>query len=119
MRSITLMPVSSMSFVATISVNLGELWCIGHLSSDAIGPPPSIGCPVTFIILPSVPGPTGTEIGPPVSTASIPLDSPCVGSMAMHRTVLSPTCCIVSRVIVCSPDFTSTASKIDGMASPC
>ena len=45
---------------------------------------------------PSVPGPTGTEIGAPVLSASIPRTSPSVESIAMQRTVFSPMCCCTS-----------------------
>ena len=46
--------------------------------------------PMTLIILPRVAGPTGIEIGPPVSTTTLPLTRPSVPSIAMVRTVFSP-----------------------------
>ena len=45
---------------------------------------------MTLIILPRVAGPTGIEIGPPVSTTTLPLTRPSVPSIAMVRTVFSP-----------------------------
>ncbi len=58
----------------------------------------SIGSPSTLNIRPSVLSPTGTVIGAPVETASIPLTSPSVGPMAIHLTVSSPKCCATSIV---------------------
>ena len=65
-RSITLMPVSSSSTDGDSSSNLGAGWWIERRSSDLIGPASSIGRPSTSMMRPSVPGPTGTEIGAPV-----------------------------------------------------
>ncbi|MND05321.1 hypothetical protein D3C83_260350 [compost metagenome] len=48
---------------------------------------------------PSVPGPTGTMIGLPVSSAFIPRTMPSVGSMATQRTRLSPRCCSTSATM--------------------
>ena len=42
---------------------------------------------------PSVTLPTGTVIGPPVSTTFMPRASPSVVSMATARTRSSPRCC--------------------------
>ena len=52
----------------------------------------SIGSPMTFIILPSVSGPTGTLIGEPVFVTLSPLLSPSVLSIAIVLTVVSPKC---------------------------
>ena len=46
---------------------------------------------------PSVTSPTGTVIGPPVSTTSMPRDRPSVVSMATARTRSSPRCCCTSH----------------------
>jgi hypothetical protein len=46
---------------------------------------------------PSVALPTGIEIGPPVSIASIPLRMPSVGFIATVRTRFSPRCCSTSH----------------------
>ena len=51
------------------------------------GPGSSTGSPMTFMMRPSVPGPTGTVIGAPVSRTVWPRTRPSVESMAMraHR----------------------------------
>ena len=59
-----------------------------------------MGAPMTFITRPRVPGPTGTEIGPPVSTAFIPRTIPSVGSIATQRALFSPRCCSISAIDV-------------------
>jgi len=61
------MPVTNISVSVDCSVNFGAGLCIGHLSFVDTFPFWSIGSPITFIILPSVSGPTGTLIGEPVS----------------------------------------------------
>ena len=66
------------------------------MPSEAIGPASSIGSPITFMMRPSVPAPTGTWIGPPVSLTSWPRTRPSVVSIAMVRTVDSPRCCATS-----------------------
>lgn len=53
---------------------------------------PSYFLPMTLRILPKVSGPTGTIIGPPVSTTSCPLTSPSVESKAIVLTLESPRC---------------------------
>src|SRR5882672_8822372 len=53
----------------------------------------STGSPSTFSTRPSVSGPTGTEIGPPVSITSMPRVMPSVGFIATARTRFSPRCC--------------------------
>ena len=58
----------------------------------------SIGSPNTLNIRPSVFSPTGTVIGAPVATASIPRTRPSVGPMAIHFTVSSPKCWETSTV---------------------
>ena len=45
---------------------------------------------------PSVSGPTGTLIGAPVSSTSLPRTRPSVLSIAMQRTVRSPSSCATS-----------------------
>ena len=52
---------------------------------------------------PSVAGPTGIEIGPPVSIAFMPRCMPSVGFIATVRTRFSPRCCSTSTMtsIVC------------------
>src|SRR4051812_11113713 len=58
---------------------------------------------MTFRMRPSVAGPTGMVIGPPVSTTSLPRTMPSVLSMAMQRTVRSPSSCATSSTRVASP----------------
>ena len=55
------------------------------------GPLSSMGSPITLMIRPSVSGPTGMLMGEPVSTHTWPRTRPSVPSIAMVRTVLSPT----------------------------
>ncbi|CDX23150.1 conserved hypothetical protein [Mesorhizobium plurifarium] len=61
-------------------------------STASTGPASSTGSPMTLMMRPSMPGPTGTEIGAPVSKTSWPRTRPSVESMAMQRTVFSPRC---------------------------
>src|SRR5690606_14981323 len=73
------------------------------------GPASSIGWPTTFMMRPSVPGPTGAMIDLPVSTTAWPRVRPSVVSMAMVRTMFSPRCWATSRTRVKgSPVFWST-----------
>ena len=53
----------------------------------------SMGLPSTLKIRPSVFSPTGTLMGAPVATASMPLFSPSVVPIAIHLTVSSHRCC--------------------------
>ena len=57
--------------------------------SALTGPASSIGSPMTLMMRPSVPTPTGTVIGRPVSVTAWPRTRPSVVSMAMVRTVES------------------------------
>jgi hypothetical protein len=87
-----------------------------------IGPASSIGSPMTFMMRPSVPGPTGTMIEEPVSTTGWPRVRPSVVSMAMVRTVFSPRCWATSRTRrKGSPVFWSTlvVSSAFRMAGRC
>ena len=47
---------------------------------------------------PSVPLPTGTEIGPPVAVTFMPRRRPSEEPRAMQRTTPSPSCCSTSKV---------------------
>lgn len=76
-----------------------------------IGPRSSMGSPVTFMMRPRVPAPTGTVMGPPVSFVEAPRTRPSVPantsacglglfvqlcnlpSIAIQRTTFSPKCC--------------------------
>ncbi len=63
---------------------------------------------------PSVDGPTGTEIGAPVSTTSVPRWTPSVGCMTMARTRRSPRCWATSAVswVVSPPTVRSKCSAL-------
>src|SRR4051794_14144806 len=63
---------------------------------------------------PSVPAPTGTRIGDPVSVTSWPRTKPSVVSMAMVRTVDSPRCCATSSTRRLPPFLVSIAFRIAG-----
>jgi len=82
---------------------LWPLVAYGIIAAAVTGPRSSIGSPITFRIRPSVPGPTGTEIGAPVSVTSAPRTMPSVLSIAMQRTVRSPISCATSSTSVRSP----------------
>ena len=64
----------------------------------------STGSPSTFSTRPSVSGPTGTEIGAPVSITFIPRVMPSVGFIATARTRFSPRCCSTSATTSILPD---------------
>ena len=65
----TLIPVSKVSIFGERSRNAGgSRWIDQRSVSAAIGSSSSIGSPITFQSRPRVGAPTGTEIGPPVST---------------------------------------------------
>ena len=53
---------------------------------------------MTLSTRPSVAGPTGTVMGPPVSMAFMPRTMPSVGSMLTQRTRFSPRCCSTSVI---------------------
>ena len=57
-----------------------------------------MGSPSRLKILPSVPLPTGTVIGAPVSVTLSPRLTPSVASIAIARTRSSPRCCCTSSV---------------------
>jgi hypothetical protein len=101
-RSITLMPVSKISTFADSSPKAGGSRWIGQRSPVAAGFP-STGSPITFQTRPSVSSPTGTEIGWPVSTISVPRESPSVVSIATARTRSSPRCCCTSAINSVAP----------------
>src|SRR5262249_11509914 len=70
--------------------------------------------PMTLMMRPSVPSPTGTEIGCPVSATSWPRTRPSVESMAIVRTEFSPRCWATSRMSRWSRFFVSSALRIAG-----
>mmetsp|Transcript_39051 Transcript_39051/g.78084 ORF Transcript_39051/g.78084 Transcript_39051/m.78084 type:complete len:202 (-) Transcript_39051:297-902(-) len=67
-KSITLMPVERTSCSVDCSVKTGASLWIGSYCVASTGPRSSIGSPMTFIMRPSVPSPTGIEMGFSVST---------------------------------------------------
>ena len=77
--------------------------------------------PSTLNTRPRVASPTGTLIGAPVSSASMPRVKPSVELIAIQRVTLSPKCCITSttKSISMSPDLPLivTAFKISGKDS--
>ena len=91
-RSTTLMPVSSIWMEVDCSSNGGAGRWIGYVFSPATGPSLSTGSPTMFRIRPSVPFPTGTEMGRPVSSTLAPRTRPSVDDIATVRTVDSPRC---------------------------
>src|SRR5580698_8310055 len=82
-------------------------WC-------GILPASSTGSPTTFMMRPSVPAPTGTSIGWPVSVTSWPRTRPSVVSMAMVRTVDSPRCWATSSTRRLPWFLVSSALRIAG-----
>src|SRR5499427_9835876 len=87
---------------------------MARVPSDWIGPASSIGSPITFMMRPSVPSPTGTSIGWPVSVTSWPRTRPSVASMAIVRTVDSPRCWATSSTRRLPPFLVSSEFKIAG-----
>src|ERR1043166_3944671 len=65
-------------------------------ASAGIAAPLSTGSPNTLRMRPSAAEPTGTEMGPPASTASDPRTTPSVLDIATARTWLRPMCCCTS-----------------------
>ena len=62
---------------------------------------------------PSVPGPTGTEIGAPVLFTFMPRRSPSEEPSAMQRTTPSPSCCSTSKVSPFSASESPASSSIE------
>src|SRR5215207_3065557 len=91
------MPVSNISVVGVSASTSGAGRWMGQRTSASTSPLRSIDSPRRLKIRPRVPRPTGTVIGPPVSTMSIPRERPSVVSMATARTRSSPRCCWTSH----------------------
>src|SRR5665647_3041710 len=87
---------------------------MARLPSDLIGPASSTGSPITFMMRPSVPRPTGTMIGLPVSLTSWPRTRPSAVSIATVRTVDSPRCCATSSTRRLPPFCVSSALRMAG-----
>src|SRR5579863_2276390 len=104
-RSMTLMPVTSRSWPPVCSSNDGGGRWIGRYSLASTGPRLSCGLPSTSMMRPSVPWPTGTEIGAPVACTASPRFRPSEAPMAIVRTTPSPSCCWTSSVRSTSLSF--------------
>ena len=76
------MPVTRISDSVDCSVKSGASWWMARVSLCGTGPASSTGSPTTFMMRPSVPSPTGTAIGLPVSVTSWPRTRPFAG---VHR----------------------------------
>src|SRR6478609_4638126 len=87
---------------------------MARLCAVVSGPASSTGSPMTFMMRPSVSGPTGTEIGAPVLVTTWPRTRPSVESMAIVRTWLSPRCCATSRTRRLPWLLVSSAFRIAG-----
>ena len=110
----TLMPVTRIAASVDWSTNSGASAWIGADMSLPIGPRSSIGSPMTFMMRPSVFGPTGTRICEPVSVTSWPRVRPSVESMAIVRTVFSPRCWATSSTRRLPLLSVSSAERIAG-----
>src|SRR4051812_17880733 len=116
----TLIPVSRISWVGVRSEAFGAGRWIGQRSSTCTSGPLSIASPSRLKMRPRVASPTGTVIGPPVSTTRSPRWTPSVASIATARTRSSPRCCCTSQTsCVASPSPSPavsivTAEKISG-----
>src|ERR1700756_2819988 len=95
----TLMPVTRICCSVDWSTNSGAARWIGSVCLWPTAPRSSTGSPMTFRMRPSVSGPTGMAMGPPVSTAFSPRTRPSVVSMATVRTSDSPRCWATSSTI--------------------
>src|ERR1700740_1561695 len=108
------MPVTRISASVDWSVYSGAGAWIGRVSVALIGPASSTGSPMTFMMRPSVPSPTGTAIGRAVSVTSWPRTRPSVASIAIVRTVDSPRCWATSSTRRLLPFFVSSEFRIAG-----
>ena len=99
-RSTTLIPVSRISVAGTCSSWDGGSRWIGHF---LLFPVPAYclrSHPSRLNTRPANSSPTGTAIGPAVSTAFVPRTSPSVDFIAMQRTMLSPVCCAIHNQLL-------------------
>src|SRR5205085_1894849 len=87
---------------------------MARFAAALIGPASSTGSPITFMMRPSVPSPTGTEMACPVSNTSWPRTRPSVESIAIVRTVDSPRCCATSSTSRLPLLSVSSAFRISG-----
>src|SRR5687767_5755589 len=110
----TLIPVTRIELSVDWSTNAGAGAWIGADRSLPMGPSSSIGSPMTFMMRPSVLGPTGTSICEPVVLTDWPRVRPSVESMAMVRTTFSPRCWATSSTSRLPPLSVSSAARIGG-----
>src|SRR5580692_4478429 len=108
------MPVTRISASVDWSTYAGAGWWMARRPSALMGPASSTGSPMTFMMRPSVPSPTGTSIGSPVSVTSWPRTKPSVASIAIVRTVDSPRCCATSSTRRLPPFLVSRELRIAG-----
>src|SRR5438477_7524247 len=108
------MPVTRISASVDWSVYSGAGWWMARFVAALIGPASSTGSPITFMMRPSVPAPTGTSIGWPVSVTSWPRTRPSVASIAIVRTVDSPRCCATSSTRRLPPFLVSSELRMAG-----
>src|SRR5262245_56909744 len=87
---------------------------MGRVSLCGTGPASSTGSPTTLMMRPSVPSPTGTAIGWPVSVTSWPRTRPSLMSIATVRTVDSPRCWATSSTSRLPWFLVSSALRIAG-----
>mmetsp|Transcript_5946 Transcript_5946/g.18298 ORF Transcript_5946/g.18298 Transcript_5946/m.18298 type:complete len:291 (+) Transcript_5946:367-1239(+) len=113
-RSTTLMPVTRISWSVDCSTKGGASRWMDHRSEYLTGPCSSTGSPMTLRMRPRVPRPTGTLMGDPVFMTFWPRVRPSVESMAIVRTVLSPTCCETSKTRRMLWSATSRADRMEG-----
>ena len=113
-RSITLIPVSNISWAGFCWSKLGASLWISHLSASSNALPPSIASPKTLNKRPNVSFPTGVFIPLPVATTSMSLESPSLDASITQRTTSFPICCATSITHFLSPFCTSSASLIAG-----
>ncbi len=122
-RSMTLMPVSSISVFGSRSAKAGALrWMPQWSSALMVSPSARLRhSPMALKTWPLTASPTGTLIGKPLSRTSAPRTRPSVGCIEIARTRLPPRCWATSRVSVFSPPerVTSTFRALNrsGMAS--
>src|SRR5262249_46859595 len=85
-----------------------------RFSVPVTAPASSTGAPMTLMMRPNVPSPTGRAIGSPVSVTSWPRTRPSVASIAMVRTVDSPRCWATSSTRRLLPFLVSSELRMAG-----
>ena len=118
-RSMTLMPVASISVPIVRFSNSGAGWCMGrNLERSRVGRL-SMASPMTLSSRPLIWSPVGTAMGCPRSSTLTPRCRPSVLSIATQRTVSSPMCCSTSRMSrLPSSRVIASALYMAGMVAP-